>query len=272
MICRLTASPADADFIVTVKLPSGRPLFDEEPCLRKVTYHFLCKTKSGEELFVEVDEEGKFNAWSAPNLVGTLNWHFPKRVWDARLSVTSYEQLDEKYHDEAKGIAANLQISPSSDGTVFGLFTKTTSTELRIRSIMLCRETSHRSTLYPDIRLHLKEVQDLGVWQMTGKRQEYHASAKPQLDMAIQGKLFWEVSISSIAADAILKENEKLEIGDLTKWEPKDIVSTGVVKALSSVTKELVTRIDAVGYHNKGPKAGSGTRTSDRVMKDAGFW
>ncbi len=269
---RLTTSSADAGFIVDMKLPSGRRLFNEEPCIRKVMYHFLCKTKSGEELVVKVDEEGTFEVQTPPNLVGALNWHFPKREWDARLSVTSYEQLEAKYHDEAKAIVANLQISPLLEGTALGLLTKTISTELRIRSIMLCRETSHCSALYPDILLHLKEVQDLGVWQMAGKRQEYHASAKPQFEMATEGKLWWEVSISSSTADVILEENEKLEIGELTKWEPKAIVNTTVVKDLSSVAKDLVTRIDTVGYHNKGPKAGSGTRTSDRVLKDAGFW
>ena len=240
--------------------------------MRKVTYQFFCKTKAGEELVVEVDEEGKSKVRSSPKLVGALNWHFPKREWDARLSVTSYGYLGDKYHDEVKGLITNLQISPSSDGTTLGLFTKTNTTELRIRSIMLCRETYHYSPVYSDVLLRLKEVQDLSVWQMTGKRQEYHASAKSQSEMANEGKLWWEVALSSMAAAAILEENDKLEIGELAKWEANDLVSIGVVKDLSSSAKELVTRIDTVGYYNKGPKAGSGPRTSDRVMKDAGFW
>lgn len=270
--CRLTTSSADVDFLVNMKLQSGGRLFEQQPCLRRVTYLFHCKTKSGEELVVEVNEKGDFKIRSSPTLVGSLNWHFPKREWDARLSVTSYGRLGGKYHDEAKGIVDNLQISPSSDGTTLGLFTKTINTELRVRSIMLCREISHYSTMYPDVLLHTKEVQDLGVWQMAGKRQEYHASARSQPQMALDGKLWWEVSLSSPTTTETLKENEKLEIGELTNWEAKNIVDKGVVKNLSSLAKDVVTRIDTVGFYNKGPKAGSGTRTSDRVMKDAGFW
>ena len=240
--------------------------------MRKVTYLFHCKTRSGEELIVEVNEKGEFEGRSAPILVGALNWHFPKREWDARLSINSYGKLCERYSEEAKSIVANLQISPSSDGTSLGLFTKTSTAELRIRSIILCRETSHRSKLYPGILLHLKEMQDLGVWNEAGKRQEYHASARPQLQMADERKLWWEASLSSAAATAILKENENLEIGEMTKWEAKEFIEKGVVKDLSALAKDLVTRIDRVGCFNLGPKAGSMTRTSDKVMKNAGFW
>ena len=221
---------------------------------------------------MEVDEKGGFEVKSAPILVGALNWHFPKREWDARLLVTSYGKLGQKYHEEAKSIVTNLQISPSSDGTSLGLFTKTSTTELRIRSIILCRETVHYSMLYPDNLLHLKEMQDLGVWSEAGKKQEYHASARPELQMADDRKLWWEASLSSMTATTILKENESLEIGELTKWDAKEIVDKGVVKDLSALAKDLVTRIDRVGCFNLGPKAGSMTRTSDRVMKNAGFW
>ena len=228
--------------------------------------------RSGEELVVEVDEKGEFAIRSAPVLVGAMNWHFPKREWDARLTVTSYGKLGEKYHEEAKSIVANLQISPSSDGTTLGLFTKTLTAELRIRSVILCRETSHYSRLYPDVLLHLKEMQDLGVWNEAGKKQEYHASARSQLQMANGGKLWWEASLSSMTATEILKGNEDLEIGELSNWEAKEIIEKGLIKDLSALAKDIVTRIDSVGYYNLGPKAASNTRTSDRVMKNAGFW
>ena len=254
-----------------MKLQSGRRIFDKEICARRVTYNFLCKAKSGEELIVEVGERGEVNLQSPKKLIGALNWHFPKREWDARLSVASCGSTSNKYCDEVKGIAASLQIVPSADGKTFGLFTKTVTTELRIRSIMLYRESSHRSSeMYPDNVLHVREVQDLGVWQLAGKPLEYHASARSQPEMVKDRKLWWEVSVSSITANAILQENEKMEIGDLTKWKPIDIVSKGVVKDLSSVAKDLVTRIDTVGYFNKGPKAGTGTRPS--ILKDAGYW
>ena len=220
---------------------------------------------------VEVGENGELDIKSPPRLIGAINWHFPKRQWDARLSITSHGQISNKYYEEAKAIVANLQVAPSSDGKSFGLFTKTATTELRIQSAMLHRETCHRlSDLYPDNVLRMREIQDLEVWQMTDKRCEYHATARTQPEMIEDRKLWWEFSLSSLAADTILGENEKMEIGELAKWVPTDILSKGVVKDLSSLAKDLVTRMDTIGYSNKGPKAGTGTRPS--VLKDAGFW
>ena len=66
----------------------------------------------------------------------------------------------------------------------------------------------------------------------------------------------------STSACSILSENESLELGNYATWKPEDIIGRGVVRDLFSVTEDVITRIDGVGYYNK---SGSGTKTTDRT-------
>lgn len=196
-------------------------------------------------------------------LIGALNWHFPRRYWDARLTVRSSEPVSSDVRNLVKEMIDNLCFHPSPDQKSFDLSTKIESGDLRIQSITLHRETRHSVHDYKDILLHLVEVHELNLSQPETKV-DYRASLPPVPNTTSPGcKIWWEVSLSSMLAADTFKQNEELELGDLASWTPEEVCNNSV-KDLSYVTRDLVQQIDAVGWLNKGPRGASGTKTSDK--------
>ena len=276
----VTTSCADVDFILGLKLPSSRKLFNATPYGHRIMYVFACRTREDDEVIVEVDEEGQAKIQDTKVLVGAMNWHFPKRLWDARLAVeaASCLQLHGQYEEAAKGIVDNLLVFPSADGQL-DIYTKTTNKDLRIKEIFVRRSTCHSTAIYPDLVLHLTEIQNLIIDGQSGSKQHYHATAKSPDEMIASGnRLWWEASLSSITVDEILRENNALELGEKANWTPEAIIDSGVVKNLYGLAKDLVTRIDSVGANNTGPKwnfshGATKTMASKKpTMEDVSYW
>lgn len=183
----------------------------------------------------------------------------------------SSEQVSSDIRNLVKEMVDNLCIHPSLDQKTFDLSTKIESGDLRIRSITLHRETRHSVADYKDILLHLLEVHELNLSQPETKV-DYQASLPPVPNTTSPGcKIWWEVSLSSMLAADTFKQNEELELGDLASWTPEKFGKNSV-KDLSYVTRDLVQQIDAVGSLNKGPRGGSGTKTSDKEKPQDMYW
>ena len=60
----LTARSSEAESIVNILQSQGRRLFQQQPASRKVTYVFNCKAKGGDQVVVELDEDGDLNVGS----------------------------------------------------------------------------------------------------------------------------------------------------------------------------------------------------------------
>ena len=216
-------------------------------------------------------------------LIGTLDWHFPKRAWDARLRLTSENFLATDYQKQVKGIVENIKIDVSGDGQSLQLWTRTIDDLLSIESITLHRETLHPLTVYPDLLLHLTEHQDLSVRQPFDSEGIYSGSVQASNVMVKANKLWWGAKISSINARAILEENITLELGETATWTPSGIMKKGVVGDLFAAAKEIVTHIDHVGFFNRG-EGSSNARTNEKGSEniqdtsarlrrvDPGFW
>lgn len=200
--------------------------------------------------------------------MGALDWHFPKRAWDARVRLTGQRFLTTSYQRQVEGIADDLKIGMSEDGQLLELWTKTIDENFHIESVILRRETLHRVTIYPDLILHLTECQDLQVRQTSDSLRVYSGSIQCPTIMMKANRLWWEAKISSTDADTILKENLTLELGETATWTPSSIINKGVVRDLFAATKEVVTRIDHVGFFNRG-KANSGSKATEKLTTDS---
>lgn len=215
--------------------------------------------------------------------MGALDWHFPKRAWDARLRLTSDRFLATDYQRQAKGIVDSVIIDPPEDGQLLKLWTKTIDENFSIESITLRRETLHPVTIYPDLMLHLTECQDLDVRHPSDSESIYSGSIENPKVMDKANRLWWEANISSTSSDSILSENLTLELGETATWSPLSVINKGVVRDLFAVAKEIVTQIDHVGFHNIG-KGSSGSKTTEKLSEktrdapatqgrmDSAFW
>ena len=232
-----------------------------------------CNTSAKEQVLIEVQENGSFKIGGSKVFVGALDWHFPKRSWDARLQVTTSKILTGSYLRNVENIVKTFRVSASSDETV-DVVMQNIDQELQIQSVVLYRSTTHRATIYPDLLLHLTETQDLGIWQPTGSDGCYYGSIKTPVQMIDANRLWWEASISSTRAAQILQENETLELGEVARWIPSAITSKGVIRDFSSLAEDIITRIDHIGVNNKGPRNPSGsktTKTSEKAIDSSSF-
>lgn len=187
------------------------------------------------------------------------------------MTVKSSEQVGNHIRNSVKEMVDNLCIHPSLDQKTFDFSTKIDTGDLCIQAITVHRESIHQNAEYKDILLHLVEVQELNIWTQETKM-DYRASLPPVPNTTSPGcKIWWEVSLSSITAAEIFKQNEALELGDLASWTPDQIVGNSVPD-LSYAARDLVERIDAVGSLNKGPKGESGTKTSDKERPPDVYW
>ena len=198
--------------------------------------------------------------------MGALDWHFPKRAWDARLRLTSQRFLATDYQKQANGIIKTLKIDPSKDGQTLELWVKTIDENLSIEAITLRRETLHPSTIHPDLVLHMTECQDLQVRQPSDSESIYSGSIQSANVMIKTNRLWWEAKVTSINAATVLKGNLRLELGEVATWSPSSVVDKGVVRELFAVANEIVTRIDYVGFLNRG-KGSSGSKTSEKASE-----
>ena len=161
-----------------------------------------------------------------------------------------------------------MRVEIVARGNAILFSTTTIDNELVIQSVLLQRATAHSANIYPDLLLHLKEIQDMSVQQVPDSRNQYRGSINTPRKMENVGKLWWQVSITSISASMILEGSETLEFGEVANWSPDSIINKGVISDMYSLATEVVTQIDHIGYYNNNqhstsdPKTGSETRTS----------
>ena len=271
---RLTSVGSDIDFMSQLKLHSNRNMFTPEPCERATFYRFICASKvQSQGVIFDIYEDKTVHTRSMEILVGTLNIHFPKRYWDARIAVTLNESISDDHNVAIRTTIDNLCVVPADDQSSIYVDTVIDDKVLTLRSIELHRETCHRSTNYPDLLMRLSEVQDLHLelTKLDGP-QKCHAFTKAKKEMVEDMRLWWEVSVASVTATKMLEENQTLEIGNTSSWKPSDIVDAFIVRNMSHLARDIVTRIDSVGFYNKGPKTSTSTEASEIAASTLGFW
>lgn len=177
---RLPISDTDIRILANLKQSNGRRIFAENAHDSTLKYQFLCETTSGNEeytlllsstmledpanvyirVILEVDDSGHVQVLGAQHLVGAVNWHFPKRQWDARLAVKATEQI-ENFQTSAEAIANTLSIIPSADQRTARLFAELGNSDLIFKSASIVREVKFRCLIHPNIIMSCAEVQDL---------------------------------------------------------------------------------------------------------------
>ena len=170
-----------------------------------------------------------------------------------------------KYEEDVMQLANSMTIheSPNQDGMIISFSTGNQISE--IQGIRIYRETTYAVPAYPRLQLHLTEVQDLVVQQDQERAGNFIGVIEPQSTMMAKHRLWWEASISSKAANHILKQNEDLQWGQTAQWQPSDVVQSDLVHDLFNLSEEIVTRIDHIGLQNQGPVQSASKNTARKT-------
>ena len=253
IIEKLTFFDSDADFIVQLKLSSERSVFTLESYEQIIFYRFKNSetARKPDSVVIDIYEDKKFQLRSKKTLIDALDFHFVKRYWNARISVTIADSMNKKYHELSKYIAANLCVTPAANQSIVEIFTKISINTFVFFSMELHRETRHRSTNYSDLFLKLTEVQNMS-FELSSIKFDHDCRAwtKSKKELINEGKLWWKIAIASVVAEQTLEKNKTLELSEICKWQFENIVEAFIVRQMHYLARNIVTRIDSVDYHN----------------------
>ncbi|KAL8944989.1 MAG: hypothetical protein Q9211_000422 [Gyalolechia sp. 1 TL-2023] len=210
----LPVSDTNIRYLTDLKQSNGRRIFAESPHDNTLKYHFL---------------------WA-------INWHFPKRQWDARLAVEIAEQTRD-YQDSVDTVANTLSIVPSADQRTANIFAEIGNSDLIFKSASIIRQIQFACLMDPDIIMSCSEIQYLGPAK---ERHRYYNSHKDVGAAKRNGDLWWEVRLRSTSMDDHLQQNRHLRFGDQVGWRAEEIVQGGVVEQLHGLATEIVTQMDGI--------------------------
>ncbi|KAI1919152.1 hypothetical protein LOZ65_004593 [Ophidiomyces ophidiicola] len=237
----LTVSGKDVDRFLDVKNNTGDNLFSKDPFDRRVIYQFHCRTRGNQSIVVEVDETGTAVVKMPEALLGAVNVHSPQRAWDMRIAVKGAREyptgIDKDVDSALNDLINNMYVYPQKSQLL--LFTQITSVDtLHITKVILRRTTRHGfvklgdSSLINDYDLFLKvtEVQDLLLGQMADEKSYIRARSLSPNEMMANSKLWYEISVTSLAIEDALESNRYLSPGLRTfKWRPSDFLYENTV-------------------------------------------
>ncbi|KAI9831879.1 MAG: hypothetical protein M1819_004601 [Sarea resinae] len=249
---RVTTAFEDAEFISELKSSDGEKMFHEKPYGTKVFYEFFCSDKDGKQIYIKSDDSLVSKIRTPPEALGKIYWHFPKRTWDARFSVTGLSRATAECEEAAERILENVFIPPHR--SIFELYTHIAVNGLHVETACIRRETHFKSASHPDISLQLTEVQDVHIYRHPSGNGVLRLAAKTAPEMIRNQQLWYEVCLTSSIASVKFQENEALEVGRDATWQPREFVEEKVFENLEAVTREMVDRIDGVGLRNQGPR------------------
>ena len=148
-----------------------------------------------------------------------------------------------------------MTIEMSADQSKLNVTICTRDRSFDLLSLELHRETIHKSPAYPDLLTHAVEIQDMKLERDNKDPDRYQGTIATQSEMIKSGRLWWEVSIESHRAAAILEGKQNSELGKKASWTPSEVVNADVISDLFEMSQDIVTRIDHVGLRNRGPAA-----------------
>lgn len=248
----LSSIGSDVDFIATMKIPATDTTI-WKPVIKSAFIDFWFEVRCQEQkqdLVVEVNTEDytcvvrKWNDTYGGAFVHCLgqNWDF-----QARLSRDHAIECKEYWGPLAQALVDSLQVN-SPVITFQHAFTEAPGldnhepvivTNARVRQV--CRFQSRDEKAYLDVTriLPLEKVSQDDVYcKMKNIKADQKAGVFSQ---------WYEVSISSVRLEEILKQNENLVPGDHANWTVDQLQEEGIFTDLYNQAVEVVKRINGVG-------------------------
>jgi hypothetical protein len=278
---RLTSSPADIDYLIDLEVNQSR-LFDQKYSHRGVKYEFWCRVGPNRTIVVSINEYGDAMIRYPEVSLGTVHLSFPSQVWDAAARVRGFIEYntgaDPELEEAARMMAKSIQIEPNNKDLRM-LVRLPPASKIRVDKVFMERWSRHSylSQKSKDLFLQISETQELLATPSVLDQGIMVLQNAPLEKMVKDGKQWWQASIVSSKVDDIMKSNSFVQAGDRNEsWCATDLLGADVgnvvpstakqglstlgaevghsgIGAMFQLAKTIVQKIDAVGYHNRGP-------------------
>ena len=243
---RLTNVQAEAESILDIKLRRGRNAFVVDPRGRVARFELLCRIESGEEVCVDISDEGASTVRPVRKIVGGINLYHPKNRWDARMTVDTSMFLLGDYASQATDISKSFKVRPMGmDTAVVSL--RSMDPGLKILQGRAIRETFHSSVVYPDLVLKLTEYRDMQLQAQVTDFTFYEGQIRTCAELAPSGMVWWEASLSSLKADTLMASRSQQELGELATWTSEEVASNDTIGSMLTLADDMVLRMNHIG-------------------------
>ncbi|KAI0106226.1 hypothetical protein GGR51DRAFT_571531 [Nemania sp. FL0031] len=266
----LTNLGADANYIAHMTKEDGRPMWHRPANGRSSIYEFTCRSKTVNGL--DIDFTVDINTESFTSRVKQFKpeqncfaVYCTKRAWDFQIVLSVSQDLNDICGRFVNDLVHSLRVMPKNDGLpeLEVSYDKNYDIEIlavRTRNTACC--TSHvsikttnptQSALHKDVqRLYITEVLEMDRLNKVecGQHIQLKFARYKNNDECPGVPLKWyEVSLRSATFSEAFQQNEKLELGDETKWTP-ELHKSGAVEELVRKAAQVVKNMDGIGYWN----------------------
>ncbi|CAG8159043.1 unnamed protein product [Penicillium olsonii] len=280
---RVTSSPSDVDHIIGLEVNQKR-LFEQKAVQRGIRYNFHCRTNSGLEFVISLNQDG-VPAYRYPRVpLGQASMSFPAQVWDASASIKGFTRFyldcEEGLQEAVEEMVKSVWINPESEQLQM-LIRPPPAEIMKIDVVVMERRTCHRwiSDQSNNIFLKVTENQVLKLTPSILDPKVVVIQAAPYEDLISQCKYWWNVAVSNPTIDAAMMKTFNALThapGSSTEaWTDIDLFGEAIkllnpsiklsalgaeighsgITMMFELAKILVQNLDAIGSHNKGPAA-----------------
>ncbi|KAK4988138.1 hypothetical protein LTR50_004160 [Elasticomyces elasticus] len=255
----LTRSAFDIEHLLNITDTQGQRAFAETHCHSKMYYEYVCADAENETVSVTTpDHDAEITVSYIPQIIGSQFLHYPKRVWDGRITVSgkrTWQGPTNAAQELVHHISCETRDDSETERPLPHSIRDISTKILRVQKILLRRMLHFRSQLYPDLAIEVMEVRRLQFASKDGTG-EFIAQIQSASYAVSTNQIWYEACIVPYQAVEAFQENVTLELGEDASWKPEHVANPGFIEAMKGLTGFLVTRMDGIGFANVGMRGG----------------
>ena len=262
----LTTNGADVDRALEMKMLDGKSkikAFGAKPISCSVSYRFSCQSRSNDDFWIVVDQNGNYELVREAVTTGMVNVHCPNHIWDASFVLSGHLKWlnpPPALQNSISAFVESLYVLPGREKFMM-VFRQPSDHEMEIRNMVVKRTSKHGCNMPKCGMLQLqitetktllfkKHAEDLNLWQA------YESTADDHQRLMDTGRVHYEISVIHSDINKALAQNVDLQFGRLTDEQTtgKSLVKShrDSIYSMLDLVVRMVSKLDFMGLSNIG--------------------
>ncbi|KAI5466214.1 hypothetical protein BGZ63DRAFT_460831 [Mariannaea sp. PMI_226] len=245
----LTTNGMEAEILPTTATSKGKRWTLNK---RDVHYDFICQSKEdGDRKVVEIDASNfEYSCRPVTQELPGLYIHCTKRAWDLRVGVTRLadvvDDVPANFRDFAGHLVRSLVVTHGNEDQIHFEVEHDASKKWSIEKARVRHIVKYNRSTTDSVYLCLTMTRVIHGKQASNC---YRGVLTQGLSPGeCQTTQWFDASVRSAKADALLSQNEQLQLGDKASWSPDDF--EGAIKAICRPALQMITQMDEIGRTN----------------------